>query len=153
MTNSNFKFLDTDFLRNDEIYLKLNNTSPADKTKGWVETYHFYICTYDNTVVGRCDLRVGHNEQLFYGGNIGYSVLPKYRGNHYSGKACLLLFELAKKHDLEYIIITCNPDNLASRRICEYIGGVLEQIVDLPVDNDMRIENGETQKCIYRYSL
>lgn len=101
--------------------------------------------------MGTCDLRIGHNEKVYYGGNIGYRVSEQYRGHHYAGKACLLLFELAKRHDMEYLIITCNPDNYASRKTCEYAGGVLEKIVELPEDNDMR-DNGETEKCIYRFS-
>ena len=45
-----------------------------------------------------------------------------------------------------------NPENTASRRTCEFAGGVLEGIVELPPDNDMYLE-GERQKCIYRFSL
>ncbi len=102
--------------------------------------------------MGTCDLRLGHNEKLYFGGNIGYRVEEQYRGHHYAGKACLLLFELAKKHELEYLIITCNPDNYPSRKTCEYAGGELWEIVELPPDSDMR-ERGETEKCIYRFEL
>ncbi len=73
-------------------------------------------------------------------------------GQHLAGKACLLLFELARKHDLGYLIITCNPDNYASRKTCEYAGGELLEIVELPEDNDMR-EDGEFEKCIFRFAL
>lgn len=45
-----------------------------------------------------------------------------------------------------------NPDNHASRKTCEYAGGTLEAIVDLPEDNDMYMD-GERQKCIYRFKL
>ncbi len=31
-------------------------------------------------------------------------------------KSLLLLFQLAKKHKMDYLIITCNPDNHASRK-------------------------------------
>ena len=55
--------------------------------------------------MGVCDLRIGHNDNVYYGGNIGYSIGEAYRGHHYAAKACLLLFELAKKHNLEYVII------------------------------------------------
>ena len=68
-------------------------------------------------------------------------------------KACLLLFELARKHKLGYVIITCDPDNYASRKTCEYAGGRLLEIAELPEDNDMRIENGKTKACIYRFEL
>ncbi len=145
-------FLDTTFLKNDEIKLTLEKTVDGNEKKGWVPAYHFNICSLDGTKMGVCDLRIGHNDMLYYGGNIGYSVDEAYRGHHYAGKACLLLFELARKHDLGYMIITCNPDNYASRKTCEYAGGKLLEIVELPEDSDMRAR-GETEKCIYRFEL
>ena len=146
-------FFDTDFLKNDEIFLKLEKTTEADPIKNWVPAYYFKIVRIsDDAEVGFCDLRIGHTEGLYYGGNIGYTVYEQYRGNHYAGKACLLLFELAQKHDLGYLYITCNPDNYASRATCEYAGGILEAIVDLPEDNDMYLD-GDRQKCVYKFDL
>lgn len=145
-------FINTDFLKNDEIQLMLEKTVDADPEKDWVPAYHFAICNNNGQKMGVCDLRIGHNDKLYYGGNIGYRINEEYRGNHYAGKACLLLFELAEKHDLKYLIITCNPENHASRRTCEYAGGKLLEIVELPEDNDMR-GDGEMEKCIYRFEL
>lgn len=145
-------FIDTEFLRNDEITLVLEKTVDGDVVKEWVPAYHFAICNNKGIKVGVCDLRIGHNDKLFYGGNIGYRVEEEHRGHHYAGKACLLLFELARKHDMEYLIITCNPDNHASRKTCEYAGGELLEVVELPEDNDMR-DDGETEKCIFRFQL
>lgn len=145
-------FMDTDFLENDEIKLVLEKTVDGDAQKDWVPAYHFAINNRQGIKMGTCDLRIGHNDKLYYGGNIGYRVKEEYRGHHYAGKACLLLFELAKKHDLGYLIITCNPDNVASRKTCEYAGGELLEIVELPMDNDMRA-NGESEECIFRFEL
>lgn len=145
-------FLDTAFLKNDEIKLVLEKTVEGDAEKEWMPAYHFAICDPDGEKMGVCDLRIGHNEKLYYGGNIGYRVDENYRGHHYAGKACRLLFELARKHQLGYVIITCNPDNLASRKTCDYLGGELLEIAELPEDNDMRAD-GETQKCIFRFEL
>jgi len=145
-------FFDTTFLKNDEIQLVLEKTVDGDEEKGWVPAYHFAICNLEGTKMGICDLRVGHNDKLYFGGNIGYRVEETYRGHHYAGKACLLLLELAKKHEMGYLIITCNPDNYPSRKTCEYAGGELLEIVELPEDNDMR-ERGMTEKCIYRFEL
>ncbi|MDE7296327.1 MAG: GNAT family N-acetyltransferase, partial [Clostridia bacterium] len=86
-------------------------------------------------------------------GNIGYRINEPYRGHHYAGKACLLRFELAKKHNMDYLIITCNPDNFASIKTCEYVGCRFVETVELPQDNDMRVEDGETHKCIYRIDI
>ena len=145
-------FFDTTFLKNEEIQLRLEKMVDGDEEKGWVPAYHFAICNLEGVKMGSCDLRIGHNDKLYYGGNIGYRVEKPYRGHHYAGKACLLLFELAKKHALEYLIITCDPDNYPSRKTCEYAGGELLEIVELPEDNDMR-ERGMTEKCIYRFEL
>lgn len=146
-------FLDTDFLKNQEIQLVLEKTVEEDPAKNWLPAYHFAICSPDGVKMGVCDLRIGHNESVYYGGNIGYRVEEAYRGRHYAGKACLLLFKLAKRHGLEYVIITCNPDNQPSRKTCEYAGGVLLDVAELPEDNAMRMEDGETHKCIYRFEL
>lgn len=146
-------FLNTDFLRTEEIQLILEKTAPGDEKRDWLPAYHFFICDRDGNKMGQCDLRIGHNEGVYYGGNIGYRVEEPFRGHHYAAKACRLLFELAEKHELDYLIITCNPDNLPSRKTCEYAGGRLVEIAELPPDNDMRLESGETQKCIYRFEL
>lgn len=147
-------FYNTDDLKTDEVFLKLIKTKKADDEKGLVPSYHFKICLLSDKIeVGLCDFRVGHNKKLYFGGNIGYTVYEPYRGNHYAGKACRLLLGLARKHDMKYIYITCNPENYASRKTCEYAGGILVTIADLPPDNDMYIEDGERQKCIYRFDL
>ena len=150
-----FRFLNTKFLRNDEITLRLVKKVKRDDERGWVPTYHFDICktgAKGAQPLGMCDLRVGHNEKTYYGGNIGYGVYEEHRGNHYAGKACLLLYELARKHGMEYVIITCNPDNVLSRKTCEYADCELIEIVALPPDNDMYLE-GEREKCIYKITL
>ena len=146
-------FLDTGFLANDEIQLRLERTAEGDAEKGWVPAYHFAICDRQGRKMGTCDLRIGHNSNTYYGGNIGYEIHEEYRGHHYAGKACLLLFQLAKKHGMDHLIITCNPDNYPSRKTCEYAGCRLVEIAQLPEDNDMRREAGETEKCIYRIDL
>ena len=146
-------FLDTHFLENDEIRLSLQRTAEGNAERGWVPAYYFSICDMYGNEIGECDLRIGHNANTYYGGNIGYRIEEPYRGRHYAGKACLLLFKLAKKHKMDYLNITCNPDNYASRKTCEYAGCHLVEIVELPEDNDMRVEDGEMKKCIYRIEL
>ena len=145
-------FLPTEHLRSDEIWLQLEHLALGDPEKGWVPAYHFAICNLQGEKMGVCDLRLGHNEQLYYGGNIGYRVHEPYRGHHYAAKACRLLFQLAKQHDMGHVIITCNPDNLPSRKTLEHLNGELLEIAELPLDNDMR-KNGETHKCIFKFEL
>ena len=146
-------FFDTKFLRNDEIILRLRKTAPADSEKGYVPAYYFDIClAHTGKCIGACDLRIGHTQNVYYGGNIGYSIQEEHRGHHYAGKACLLLFELARLHNMDDLYITCSPENTASRKTCEYVGGTLETIADLPPDNEM-YQKGDRKKCIYKVTL
>ncbi|MCL2670690.1 MAG: GNAT family N-acetyltransferase [Clostridiales bacterium] len=146
-------FLNTDNLRTDEIFLRLDRTAAANPERGWVPAYHFTVCrASDAAELGFCDLRIGYTEGLYYGGHIGYTIYAPHRGYHYAAKACLLLFELARRHGMPYLYITCNPDNAASRRSCEYAGGSFVNVVDLPPDNDMYAD-GDRQKCVYRFDL
>lgn len=145
-------FFDTEFLKNDEIQLVLERTAEGDVAKNLVPAYHFFICDLNGNKMGKIDLRIGYNDKLYYGGHVGYTVFPEFRGNNYAGKACLLLFRLAKKHDMKYLYITCNPENLASKKTCEYAGGKLIETVELPKENDMRAR-GDFEKCVYKFIL
>ena len=148
-----FTFLDTTDLKTDEIYLNLERTAPADPERGWFPAYYFGIMNAAGVRMGETDLRIGHNDKTFYGGNVGYRIEPEFRGHHYAAKAVKLLFTLARRHSLEYITISCNPDNTASYRTCELAGGKLLGVYELPENNNMRLEDGETHKCVFRFEL
>ena len=145
-------FFDTSDLKDQHIYLKCVKTVKANKEKQYVPAYHFEICLLDNTVIGKCDLRVGHNENTYIGGNIGYEIFEDYRGHHYALKACYLLEKLAKKHDMNYLIIACLPDNIASYKTIERFGGRLLAIKD--VDEKFELyQMGTKVVRIYRIDL
>lgn len=136
-------------INGEEIDLHLVKTVPGNPTKNWVPAYHFNMALKgSDTPIGVIDLRIGHNENLYYGGHIGYAVHSEHRGHHYAGKAVLLLKELALAHGMEKVTITCNPDNLPSRKTCEYVGAELKGIVTVPPHNDL-YQRGEKEKCIY----
>ena len=116
-------FYDTEDLKDGEIQLRLERTAEGNPEKNWVPAYYFGICLADGTRIGQCDLRIGHNDRLYIGGNIGYGIDEAYRGHHYAVKACGLLFRQARKHGLGYVIITCDPTNTASSRTCELADG------------------------------
>lgn len=80
-----------------------------------------------NTLIGFIDIR------------IGYTVLLK---------ACKIIKQVALSYDMKKLYITCNPDNLPSRRTCVKLGLNLIEIVDLSPYNVM-YQEGERQKCIF----
>jgi predicted acetyltransferase len=145
-------FYDTKDLRTQEIFLKLTGTGEAQPEKNWVPAYFFDICLPDGTPVGQCTLRIGHNEKTYIGGNIGYGVDEGFRGHRYAAKACALLFQLARKHGMNYLYITCVPENAASARTCELAGGQLVEIAKVPEDNEM-YQEGKREVKIYRFAL
>jgi tagatose 1,6-diphosphate aldolase len=103
--------------------------------------------------VGSATLRIaGGDYYERYAGQIGYGVELPYRGRHYAARSCRLLFEVARRHGLSQLWITCNPENVASRRTCELVGGELVEIVDVPPTLDLYRE-GDRQKCRYRIRL
>ena len=148
-----FEFLSFDLIKGEEIDLVIERKVPELITKGYVPAYWYAInLSGSNHTIGTIDLRIGSTTLTFYGGNLGYAIDPKYRGNHYAAKACKLIQQVALAHGLHELIITCNPENIASNKTCISIGAELIDTVDLPPDNDMFLE-GERQKCIYKWSI
>jgi predicted acetyltransferase len=128
---------------------------PGESHRDNVPSYHFWmrLKTGPLKIAGGIGLRIGNTSNLRnYVGHVGYNVYPEARGQHLAERATRLLFPLAKKHGLKTLWITANPDNLASRRTCERLGGVLVNTVRLPADHELYLR-GETVKCRYRIDL
>lgn len=146
-------FLETDTLTDGVILLRLDKKAPADPERGYVPAYHFTILSKDGAEAGTCDLRIGHTEGLYYGGHIGYEVKEAFRGRHFAARACRLLFDLARRHKMGYVIITCRPDNIASALTAQSAGCRFVERAVLPMDNEMRLAKGTEEVDIYAVSL
>lgn len=147
----NTMFYPVDDLRDGEICLKLTRTAEAQPEKRWLPAYYFDICLLSGEKIGYCDLRIGHNEKTYIGGNIGYGIDEAYRGHHYAAKACSLLFRQAKKHGMDHLFITCGTDNIASSRTCELAGGIFAEIADVPESNELYEDLQKVR--VYRFVL
>ena len=141
-----------DDLSDGEIILKLVRTSEGQPERKYLPSYCFNICLTDGTYAGYCDFRVGHNENTYYGGNIGYTVDETQRGHRYATKAVRLLLQLAKRHGLNNILITCDPGNIASVKTCEGAGGKLLETAAIPESSDM-YQKGRRYVNVYRFDL
>ena len=145
-------FYETTNLKDDEIFLSLVGAFEADIKRKWVPYYQFKICLLDGTYIGDCNLKIDNSILTKYCGNIGYSILEQYRGNHYSLKASKLLLQLAIKHKLKYVLINCEPTNKASNRICQLLNAEFIKTVNIPKTHEM-YEQGTREINIYKVLL
>jgi predicted acetyltransferase len=147
-------FDDIGVLRDRDLWLELRGRDPANVTRGWVPAYRFAMRLDGvDAPVGRLGLRIGSTPAIEqFAGHLGYEVSPAYRGQHLAERSCRLVLPLARRHGFRELWITCNPDNLASRRTCERLGAEFVEIVDVPPDNDV-YRPGSERKCRYRLPL
>lgn len=128
---------------------------PAAATRDGTPAYHFWMRLRPEflapvPMAGAISLRIGKTaDVVLYYGHIGYNVYPPARGHHYALRACRLLFELAKRHELNPLWITTDPENAASRRTCQLLGAELVDIVDVPHGHALYMR-GQRRKCRYR---
>lgn len=153
MELQDFEFLDLETVIGEEIVLLLERKVPGNIEIGFVPAYWFAInLTGSNQTIGTIDLRVGNTALTYYGGHIGYAIDKNFRGNRYALKACELIKGVALAHGMDELIITCNPDNIASNKTCTRLGAEFTEIVDIPDGTPMYLE-GERQKCIYKWRI
>jgi len=126
--------------------------------------YHYWMLIRNDTappgadlppvrIAGGIGLRIGKTYEIeMYYGHFGYHVYPPARGRRYAERSCRLLFPLARQHGMSRLWITCNPDNVASRRTCERLGGRLTSIVAVP-ESDPLYARGDREKCRYCIDL
>lgn len=119
---------------------------------GYLPTYYFSIVKAENPYieVGRCDLRIGEAPEIKYAGHIGYRIHVSHRGRSYAKKASKLLLGFAHELGLERILITCDPDNVPSRKTLEGLDGQYEGIVTVPRDSAC-YRAGDRLKCQFWY--
>jgi predicted acetyltransferase len=146
---------------NSPIELRFRETTLQDLATLRAVTDHFTIVErVTQNAVGSIRIRHGfehvpalEEDVRLYAGHVGYSVDEVHRGKGYALQACRALTAHATALGYTSLIVTCNPDNVASRRVCEKLGATLIEIIELPPDNDQRIGKGDTHKCRYAWAL
>lgn len=82
-----------------------------------------------NVIVGKISLRHYLNTHLEnFGGHIGYSVLPEYRRQGYASAMLKQSLVICKTMGILRVLIICDEGNVASTKVIQHNGGVLENI-------------------------
>lgn len=89
-------------------------------------TCWFYV---DDKPVGFIKIRHYLNDRLKeIGGHIGYTIAPEFRGRGYATKMLELALIEAKKLGIVKVRLTCYSSNVASRRVIEKNGGIIDDV-------------------------
>lgn len=132
-----------------DLRLRLDLSCHHNPVKDGVPFYQFSM-QCGKEVVGVIHLRIGDHPSLTnHLGHIGYEVFPHFRGRSYAQRATRLLLPLAKSNGMKELWITCNPDNLASKRTCEKLGATYVNTVVVPPDSPMYAAGDRLKRRYY----
>lgn len=130
--NQNFPF-DVNIIRNNfDKFVKINkdNANGVNLPEGWVPGEIFMIKVNDE-YIGRIALRYKLNENLeLYGGHIGYGICPKFKSKGHATKALELALNIYRKRGDKKVLITCDDDNVGSKKVILNNGGVLDNTIE-----------------------
>lgn len=91
----------------------------------------FLIADHEGDLIGRASIRHELNDYLMnFGGHIGYGVRPAFRNRGFAGQILAQSLKLINAMGVREVLITCTDENIASRKVIEAHGGILENIVD-----------------------
>jgi predicted acetyltransferase len=110
----------------------LDDDDPSKLSPHLVPQTNFWLVEGDE-FIGRASLRHTLNDKLrLIGGHIGYEIRPSRRQQGYGTATLGLVLLKARERGLARVLITCDFDNTASRRIIEQHGGIPEEPYNPP---------------------
>lgn len=96
------------------------------RPEGWVPATHLWYVAGD-AWIGRLSIRHRLTPILLaHGGHIGYDVRPSMRRRGHATAMLRLALPIAGSLGITRILVTCDIENVASRKVIEANGGVLE---------------------------
>ena len=133
--------------------IRLEYLDYIDDLEG-IDPYYIYVIYLKEgkEEIGRITFRLGSNQDHYYDGHIGYTIEPPYRGHHFACQACLALKPLILNYYQE-VILTCSPDNIASKKTIEKLNTTYLETARIPSHLKKYFTKQETMKCVYKWQL
>ena len=146
-----------------------NNSNPwisedtfQDKIKKWKEEQsdnskvHFipFWLLNNDKVIGLAILKTNiETDEIWkeYGGNISYVITPSNRNKGYGTKCLHLALQKCMELGLENILITCDINNIASKKIIESNCGVLKDCITDKNGNEEYRYNINVEESLNKY--
>ena len=123
--------------------------TPPDRELGFGHEQVWRITLHnEKEEIGQISYRDGESRYVYYYGHIGYHIDRPYRGHHYAWRACRLIEPEITLSGKTSVVITCDPDNLPSRKTCQRLGCLFERVAEVPGDIYRKYEINHT-KCRY----
>jgi predicted acetyltransferase len=89
-------------------------------------------------LIGRVSVRYELSDWLRrFGGHIGYAIRPAWRRQGYGRLGLQLAIDHMRTKGLDRVLLTCADTNVASARVIESCGGVLEDRIPDPTRPDL----------------
>lgn len=90
----------------------------------------FLLKDPENRILGAAALRPYLNKtNILDGGHLGYGIFPAYRGRGLGNVLLKLSLEKLRAMGVQRVLVTCDDQNLLSRKVIQRGGGILENIV------------------------
>lgn len=127
--DDNIRFLSENFAAFVERSLQQKDRSQL--VSGRVPNADFWLID-NGEFVGRLNLRYELDADLLkFGGHIGYEVRPSRRKQGYGTRILHLGLEKAKAAGIHNVLVTCDENNIGSKKIIEHNGGQFENAVHI----------------------
>ena len=133
------------------VRLRFADVAPGNPARGVVASHRFRV-EVGTLDVGRINFRARDTEHVvLFAGHVGFGIDEEFRGHGYARQACLALvpFALAVR---DAVILTCDVQNVASRRTLERLGATFLDERDVPA-HDPQYERGSRRKRRYAWVL
>ena len=103
-----------------------DRTRGMNLPEGYVPESSYWLVSDEGEILGQVNIRHRLTPALEdFGGHVGYHVRPSQRGKGHGTTMLALALDEARRLRLTRVLITCDPDNVASARVIEKNGGVL----------------------------